>query len=84
MQAKHEKTREAIFSKPTAHTVPYRDVRALLLALGCTEQQGNGSRIRFVHGTSVLTMHEPHPGKEIKEYQVKMVRDFLHAIGEGP
>ena len=79
MNSKHQKTISAIYN--VSRSITFRDVSSLLVALGCEVKQGNGSRIRFIFGQRILTMHEPHPGREIKEYQVKMVRDFLIAIG---
>lgn len=84
MNAKHKKTLAAIFASPTPRSISFRDVSALLTASGCTIKQGRGSRIRFIYGQSILTLHEPHPGKEIKEYQVRMVGDFLSGIGVKP
>jgi hypothetical protein len=31
-----------------------------------------------------LNIHSPHPGKELKRYQVKAVRDFLRQAGAKP
>jgi predicted RNA binding protein YcfA (HicA-like mRNA interferase family) len=84
MNAKHQKTLSMLFATPTPRSVSFRDASALLVALGCVIQQGRGSRIRFIHGKTILTLHVPHPGKEIKEYQVKMMRDFLTTIGVAP
>ncbi len=84
MNAKHRKTLSSVFASPVSRNIPFRDVSALLVASGCTISQGNGSRIRFIHGRGVLTLHEPHPGKEVKEYQVKYIRDFLIDIGVTP
>ncbi len=84
MNAKHQKTLSAIFASPVSRSVSFRDVSALLVASGCVIKQGRGSRIRFIYGQSILTLHEPHPAKEIKEYQVRLARDFLVSIGITP
>lgn len=84
MNAKHRKTLHAIFASPVPRSIPFRDAAALLTALGCTFFQREGSRIDFVHGQQTLHLHEPHPGKEIKPYQVKAVRAFLLEIGVTP
>lgn len=47
-------------------------------------QTKGGFRIDFVFGQDTLHLHEPHPGKEIKPYQVKAVRVFLLNIGVKP
>ncbi|MCC8108418.1 MAG: type II toxin-antitoxin system HicA family toxin [Planctomycetes bacterium] len=84
MNAKHRKTLAALFARPVARTIPFRDLVALLRALGFTVRQGEGSRIDFFLGRDTLHLHEPHPGKELKPYQVKAVRAFLLAIGVTP
>ncbi|MCC8166460.1 MAG: type II toxin-antitoxin system HicA family toxin [Planctomycetes bacterium] len=47
-------------------------------------RQREDSRVDFFHGQKTLHIHEPHPGKEIRPYQVKDVRSFLKKIGVGP
>jgi len=56
----------------------------MLIALGCAVIQREGSRVDFVYDKATLHLHEPHPGKEIKPYQVKEVRNFLVRIGVKP
>lgn len=84
MNAKHQKTLSLVFASPAPRSLSFRDTSALLVAAGCVIQQRRGSRIRFVHGGFILTLHVPHPGKEIKDYQVKMVREYLTTIGVMP
>ncbi len=77
MNSKHRKTLRAVFTKPTLATVVFSDVEKLLLAVGCTLTEGDGSRVRFDKGDMALLCHRPHPGKEAKRYQVEQVREFL-------
>jgi hypothetical protein len=84
MNSKQQKTLQAIFTKPTLSTVPFADVQALLLALGCTLTEGAGSRVRFDYGQYAILCHRPHPGKQAKRYQVEQVREFLQMIGTTP
>lgn len=97
MNRKHQQTLEAIFSKPTKATVAFRDIEALLLALGCELTEGAGSRVRFdkevvqtdkegkPKATKVAFLaHRPHPGKEAKRYQVEQVREYIEIIGVLP
>lgn len=47
-------------------------------------QQGNtgGSRRRFVHDThAAINLHKPHPGNELKKYQMTQI--ITHLKGEG-
>ena len=43
----------------------------------------SGSRHRFVHSTSGLTisLHKPHPGNELKRYQLDQLLEFLTQEG---
>jgi hypothetical protein len=80
MNAKHRKTLAALFAAPTSRNIAYRDVSAL----GFTIKQREGSRVDFIFNQDTLHLHEPHPGKEIKPYQVQAVRAFLSSIGVKP
>ena len=81
MNSKHRKTLQAIFAKPTLGTVVFRDIEALMLAVGCTLTEGAGSRVRFDKGDFAWLSHRSHPGKEAKRYQVEDAREFLSNIG---
>ena len=84
MNSKQRKTLEAIFARPTLANLEWDRIESLLIAAGCTVIEGNGSRVRFVHGTTVGTFHRPHPAKEAKLYQVEDARGFLTSIGVTP
>jgi len=84
MNNRHRKTLEAVFSKPPPTGLEWVRIESLLLAVGCVPVEGNGSRVRFVHGQHVASFHRPHPTKEAKLYQVIDARDFLTLIGVTP
>jgi len=84
MHAKHTKTLNAIFSKPTPTSLEWARIEALLVVLGCRVIEGRGSRVRFEHNGAITAFHRPHPSKEAKPYQVAQARDFLIAIGVKP
>ena len=84
MNSKHAKTLTAVFAKPTAASLEWARIESLLVSVGCTVIEGKGSRVRFVHGTTVATFHRPHPAKEAKQYQVEDARAFLELIGVTP
>jgi hypothetical protein len=84
MNSKHVKTFAAVFAKPTAVSLEWSRIESLLVGVGCAVIEGNGSRARFVHGTSVASFHRPHPTKEAKAYQVEEARAFLTLIGVTP
>ena len=84
MNSKHRRTLQAIFTKPTPGTVVFKDVEALLLAVGCELTEGAGSRVRFDKDGTAFLAHRPHPGKEAKRYQIEQAREFLSQIGVTP
>jgi hypothetical protein len=84
MNAKHNKTLHAIFSKPTPATLEWARIEALLVSLGCRVIEGRGSRVRFEYNGIITAFHRPHPAKEAKPYQVEQAKDFLSAIGVKP
>lgn len=84
MNSKHTKTLQAIFAKPTAATLEWSKIEALLIALGCRVIEGRGSRVRFEQDGKIAAFHRPHPAKEAKSYQVEQARVFLISIGVKP
>lgn len=84
MNKKHRKTLESVFSSPTPKSLTYRDVSAMLRALGCRVAEGDGSRVAFYLGGSTLNMHRPHPGKELLPYSIRETRAFLEKSGVTP
>ena len=71
-------------NKPKDFT--YDELRRLLSSVDCMEDtlgKTSGSRAAFIHKptNTVLRLHRPHPGNELKAYQVEIVLDFLKTIG---
>lgn len=67
--------------KAAKHGYNWADLVALLLALGFEQQEGEGSRVKFIKHGLVINLHKPHPKKEIKFYAVKQVRELLRSEG---
>jgi len=84
VDSKHRKTLEAIFEKPERSNIAWRDVEALLIALGAEISEGNGSRVRVALKDIRAVFHRPHPRKETNKGAVKSVRRFLEAAGVKP
>lgn len=84
MDSKHRKTLEAIFEKPERANIAWRDIEAMLVALGAEISEGNGSRVRVALKDVRAVFHRPHPRKETNKGAVKSVRRFLEAAGEKP
>jgi hypothetical protein len=84
MKARHRKTLESIFARPTRSGVIFSEIEALVVALGGEVREGDGSRVAFeLHGTRKY-LHRPHPGKEAKKYQVEELREWLNEKGIKP
>ena len=81
MNSKQRKTLEALFSEPTRRNIGWSDVVSLIKGLNGDVIQGNGSRVRFDLNDVALNIHSPHPGNELKRYQVQAVREFLLKAG---
>jgi hypothetical protein len=84
MNNRHRKTLEAVFAEPTRTNIPWTDLEALLLGIGCKVIEGSGSRVRFVFDNKSFAAHRPHPQKEAKEYIVRALRNYLITIGITP
>lgn len=81
MNAKHRKTLASIFAMPVSRSLAFRDIESLLQALGCEKIEGPGSAVGYQKDGRHIGFHRPHPGKEAKAYQIKLVRGFLQDIG---
>ena len=81
MNQRQRRTLARIFERPTRSDVRWDELASLLRALGAKEHRGAGSRVRFVLGGSILSLHRPHPKPQLRKYAVEDVRDFLAARG---
>ena len=84
MDSKHQKTLEAIFEKPERANIAWRDIEALMIALGAEISEGSGSRVRVALNKIRAVFHRPHPHKEASKAMVKSVRRFLEEAGVRP
>lgn len=76
---KKEKLIHRLKSRPKDFT--FDDAKTLLRYLGYIQSnkgKTSGSRVMFVskrHGS--IALHKPHPGKELKSYQIVYLIEFL-------
>jgi hypothetical protein len=82
MNTKHRKTLVAIFARPTSASIVFADIEALVIALGGSVSEREGSRVRIELNGEQWRCHRPHPGKEAKRYQVEEARELLERAGE--
>ena len=84
MNARQRRTLEAIFARPERSDIAWRDIEALLVALGAEISEGNGSRVRIALRDVRAVFHRPHPRKETDKGAVKSMRRFLQEAGIEP
>ncbi|MBN1683947.1 MAG: type II toxin-antitoxin system HicA family toxin [Gammaproteobacteria bacterium] len=81
---KSDKLLQKLSSKPK--TFKYNELRKLLSALGYDEiVTGNtsGSRVAFytTKKDHLIRLHKPHPGNELKKYQIDLIYNELKSQG---
>lgn len=84
MNTKQRKTLAAIFVRPTSASVVFSEIESLVVGLGGTVSEREGSRVRIELKGEVWRCHRPHPGKEAKRYQVEEARELLTRAGVMP
>jgi len=77
MNKRHQKTLQQIFHNSIQAGIIWKDVEALLLALGAEISEGSGSRIRIALNGIRAVFHRPHPRKETDKGAVVSMRRFL-------
>jgi len=78
--SKEEKLIKRLLLKPKEFT--YNELRRILTHLGYTESQSgktSGSRVAFINDETkhIIRLHKPHPGNELKQYQIEQIIDEL-------
>ena len=81
MNSKHLRTLKAVFQNPVLSSIPWKDIEALLKAVGADVEEGRGSRVLVELNSVVAVFHRPHPRKETDKGAVKSVRRFLIEAG---
>ena len=81
--------KDDLLEKLCRRTIPKNFTKSeldiLMKKSGCEKYSGGrGSSIAYLHTDSrrILQFDEPHPGKELYIYQIKMTIQFLKDIGE--
>ena len=65
----------------------YAELKKVMASFGFEEDasgKSSGSRVAFYHPKMnlILRLHKPHPGNELKMYQIKQVIGFLRETGD--
>ncbi len=82
--SKHEKIINILNSRPKNFT--YNELCQLLKGFGYVEHhkgKTSGSRVAFIHEkvSHIIRLHKPHPGNELKQYQISLIIDELKSRG---
>ena len=84
MKGRQQRTLRRILEVPERSDIAWRDVEALLVALGAELSEGRGSRLRVALNSVRAVFHRPHLRKEVDKGMVKSVRRFLEEAGVKP
>jgi hypothetical protein len=84
MRGKHAATLKAIFTDPISRSIKWREIEAMLIALGAEVSEGSGSRVRFTMAGQTLFLHRPHPSPDTKRWAIRDIREFLSNAGIRP
>ena len=84
MNNKQRKTLTAIFNKPSPKTLEWTEIESLIKALGGQINHHQGSKVRIELNNISLNIHSPHPQKEVKQYVVRLLKEFLEKAGVTP
>lgn len=64
----------------------YRELKTLLTGMGYIEHtkgKSSGSRVAFINEATnhIIRLHKPHPGDQLKRYQITLICDELKKGG---
>ena len=84
LKKKHQTTLNVIFAMPVQSGIAWKDIEALLVALGAEITEGSGSRVRIALKDRRAVFHRPHPRKETDKGAVVSMKRFLKEVGVKP
>jgi hypothetical protein len=84
MQRKHQRTLDLIFARPVSGSIKWRDIEALLMALGAEVSEREGSRVGVKLFADRRVFHRPHPSPDTDKAAVESIRKWLETHGVKP
>lgn len=84
LKRKHFRTLQTIFARPISANLQWRDVEALLIALGGEIEEREGSRVAVMLFNQVQVFHRPHPSPNTDKGAVASIRRWLESNGIFP
>lgn len=84
MNSKQRRTLKDIFLQPVHSGIRWMDIESLLIALGATVKEAEGSRITVILNDVYAVFHRPHPRPTADKGSVRSVKRFLTNAGVNP
>ncbi len=84
MKRKHLKTLELIYCRPVSANIRWTDIEALLIELGGTLEEREGSRVLVRLFDERRVFHRPHPSPMTDKGAVSSLREWLNDNGVNP
>jgi len=84
LRRRHRRTLERLFARPVSGNIPWREIEALLVALGAEISQREGSRVGVYLFGQIRVFHRPHPSPYTDKGAVASIREWLRANGVEP
>ena len=81
MNSKQRKTLRDVFFHPVHPQIRWADIESLLIALGATIREAEGSRVTVMLNNVYAVFHRPHPRPTVDKGSVRSVRRFLSNAG---
>jgi hypothetical protein len=78
--SKRSKALQRLLSKPNDLT--WDELESVMTGLGYELKTSGGSSRKFARSGMAFFIHEPHPQKILKPYQVRGVLEFLRRQGD--
>ena len=84
MHRKHQKILQLVFARPASGGIKWRDIEALLVALGADITEREGSRVGIKLFDDRRVFHRPHPSPDTDKAAVENIRKWLEVNGVTP
>lgn len=84
MKRKHQRTLEAIFSRPVSANARWADIEALFIELGGQVARREGSRVLVRLFDDRRVFHRPHPEPTTDKGALESIRKWLEDHGVKP
>lgn len=84
MNNKQRQTLNDVFLHPVHSGIRWADIESLLIAVGATVRESEGSRITVMLNNVYAVFHRPHPRPTVDKGSVRSVRRFLINAGVKP